>query len=64
MYCGANASFLHTCSVEVQSGYHGKPVGDELEADVGDIEGEIVGLALIVGDKLGCIEGITDEDGL
>jgi len=64
MYCGANPSFLHTCSVALQSGYQGFPVGDAEGDELGADDGFLLGWAEIDGSILGVVVGIAEVDGL
>ena len=64
MYSGANPSFLHTCSVELQPGYQGFPVGDAEGDELGANVGLSLGWAEMDGSILGFVVGITETDGL
>ena len=64
MYSGANPSFLHTCSVDLQSGYQGFPVGEAEGDELGANVGLSLGWADFDGSILGFVVGIADTDGL
>lgn len=55
---------MHTCSVEVQSGYHGFPVGEAEGDELGATVGLLLGWAEIDGCILGFVVGIFETEGL